>query len=881
MCGRCDSRPILPWLLLFALLLVPQLASASQWPTNLRVVIENTEPLKWPRSGRLPLFVLPISGSLASLADDEATDALEQLDQRGIGYSVDWNHNDFERSLAEGIRIGRIQKRLGQPIAVNANACLYSFCDGSEETLHVDANGERFAETSFGGRLGCPFALEHRIPVIKERVEKFLRAYQEQGLRIGFVFADWEIDGPIEWNDAWNTCRKCQRCRNAIPQIDDFRAFQSRLREIRSRLQLISFGDNVTAYFPTALVGNYGTYPHNGYRYWYDYFEEEPTSDAIPVRKDQAAKYREWSHEFDDTGYTFAMPVVYTWYRTFDWYDFAETDYRWFYNMLLVGSNAGRYTDRSTPIIPFVHWTTTAPPKEPEAHVKQFGRGRYQELLWHLLLRGHDTFFLWCMGPELKEEIRLVHEVYAASLEHGGFLNRGTSISYDVPSQPGSVVSGLRLGDRVLIRRTDFEERGQEPIRIALEDGKEVVVPPTPGLHLASATLPSQRTGFINKDGKTLFPIGMYEMPTDDDALKAMSAAGINLVLCGDRAALDRAHAVGMQGWKPLGLPQGATEGLRKQIEAVKDHPALAVWEGPDEIIWTFTAYSFLKDRAGFTRDDWNDQKKIAVDYAEKNAKRIMPAMRDAVKLIRELDDHQRPVWINEAADSDVGFARQYMPFIDITGCDYYAVRSTGTDLQSIGRLVNRWDAIGDGKPVWMVLQAFSWHSIKPERGRLYPSFAQSRFMAYDAIVHGAKGVLYWGSNMIDDPKFRESLYALTSELSALQPLLTGRSIEGVRANVIDDLFDPPGRGVRLLLLEDAHDYMLVLVNEDDHRHLGVEVQGLQMLNGRELSLLYGDETTRVSAGRLVTRMQPFEVKLLATNKAKYESKRTAGREYK
>ena len=64
---------------------------------------------------------------------------------------------------------------------------------------------------------------------------------------------------------------------------------------------------------------------------------------------DQRAKYREWANEFDDTGYTFSMPVVYTWYPTFHWYDFEDTDYRWFYNMLKVGSNAGRHTPRMFP----------------------------------------------------------------------------------------------------------------------------------------------------------------------------------------------------------------------------------------------------------------------------------------------------------------------------------------------------------------------------------------------------------------------------------------------------------------------------------------------------------------------------------------------------
>lgn len=857
-----------------------ELNAETKLPLNLQVVLDNTDSLRHSRNRRLPLFVLPISNSLSGLGDADAKQMLKELDARGIGYSVDWNHNEFNKTLAEGIRIGRWQRELGQPVTVNANACLYSFFDGSEQTLHIDKQGRRFADHSHGGKLGCPFALEHRVPVIKERVEKFLRAYSEAELPIDFIFADWEIDGPIEWNEAWKSGQKCEKCCQEISGIDDFRVFQSRLRSIRSHIQRVAFGDNVTHYFPQALVGNYGTYPHGGHRYWYDYFEKEPT-DGIPFRVDQRAKYREWAHEFDSTGYTFGMPVVYTWYPTFDWYDFQNTDYRWFYNMLLVGSNAGKHTDRSIPLIPFVHWHTTAPPQNAHPAVRQFGREAYQELLWHLLLRGHDTFFLWCLPDELADEIKLVHEVYSESLGYSGFIERGTPVNFDVPTKATSAVSGLRLANRVLVRQTDFRSNSTSPSTVLrLDDGAELQVASNEGMQIVEVEKRVPHPGLIMRDGKPTFPIGFYEMPSDDAALKEMADAGVNLIRCGNRAALDRAHAVGMSGWAPLSFPSGATPALKKQIETLVDHPALAVWEGPDEIIWTFTAYSFLKDRAGFTRDDWNQQKKIAVDYSEKEAAKIMPAMREAVQLIRRLDKRKLPVWINEAADSDVRFARQYMPFIDITGCDYYAVRKAGTDLQSVGRLVDRWHAIGQGKPVWMVLQGFSWHNVKQGRGRLYPHFKQTRFMVYDSIVHGAKGIFYWGSNTIDDPKFRESLYAMTSELQHLQPFLVTKKLAGVQANVIDDLFDLPGLGVRTALFKANDDFLLLLVNEDDHRHLGVDVQGLEPLNGRTLSLLYGDENLKVRDGRFVVRMQPYDVKLFSTNAPRYESSRSSGRDY-
>lgn len=852
--------------------------AAAELPENLRVVLDHTQPLEFTRRGRLPLLVLPISGALASVSDEQAEQALKELDRRGIGYTVEWSPGNFETSLAEALRIGRLQQKLGLRVAANANACLYSFYDGTDETLHVDSEAVPFADESFQPPLGCPFTLEHRIPAIKARITRFLDGYQQAGVTIDYCFADWEIDGPIEWNDAWNACRRCERCRREISNIDDFLAFQRRLRDIRSRLQRVAFAEPVRDYFPGALVGNYGVYPHGGLRYWYDYFERE-TPEA-PLVSDGKAKYRPWAHEFKPSGYTLAMPVIYTWYPTFSWYDFADLDYRWFYNMLLVGTNAGQHASKDVPVMPFVHWTTTAPPEDPSPEVVQFSKQRYQELLWHLLLRGHDSFFLWCVAEELPDEIELVHQVYAAALEYREFLERGTPIAWDVPRRPGPVISGLQLQDRVLVRRSNFGSNEPAEISVRLADGAKVEVPAKAGLHLLKTSVATAHDGLLKNDqGAPFFPLGSYELPASDEALRAMADAGINLFRCGSRADLDRVAQVGAYGWMPLAVQQGASDGLHKRIEAVVDHPALVVWEGPDEIVWTFTAYSFLKERAGFTRDDWNRQAPIAVDYANKTGGELIPKMREGIALVRQLDDRNRPFWMNEAADSDAHFVRQYVDSVDIIGCDYYAVRSEGSDLQSIGRLVNRWEAIGRGRPVWMVLQGFSWHAAKEGRERLYPSFDQSRFTAYDAIVHGARGVLYWGSETIDDSAFRQSIHALTSELSHLQPFLTGDAHRGVEAHLIDDLFDPPGRGVRTRLVRAGDDYLLMLVNEDDHRRLGIDVTGLNMLEGRSLKLLYGKETAQVQQGGFVTRMQPYEVKLFSTNE-RYATPRLDGRDY-
>jgi hypothetical protein len=249
------------------------------------------------------------------------------------------------------------------------------------------------------------------------------------------------------------------------------------LRVIRSRLQQYALTDPIRSRFPAALVGNYAVYPHNGYRYWYDYFEY--FVEGQPHIADQRAKYRLWYNEFPGTGYTCAMPVVYTWYPTYQWYDFENSDYRWFYNMLLVASNAGEHTAANVPIISFVHWHTTAPPAQPDPAVKQLSGESYQELLWHMLLRGTDAFFLWCPRDEDASEVELVHQVYAAAQQYGEFLAGGTPIEFRVPAVPSTVVSGLRLGERVLVRRTDFGS-SRAPVEIVV--GKQrISVEPSPG----------------------------------------------------------------------------------------------------------------------------------------------------------------------------------------------------------------------------------------------------------------------------------------------------------------------------------------------------------------------------------------------------------------
>lgn len=424
------------------------------WPDGIQTVLEQARPLTSPRGRRLPLYLWPAM-SPGPLSPERAEDLVRELDRRGVGLVCPWDPDRREGSLREALTVARAQGKLGLGIAIDATACLASYFDGSPATAHVRDSGKLFFDTSFGHpEMGCPFALDHRRPAIRERVEWFAGAYARERLAPRFVFADWEIDGPLEWNGAWDASRECRRCRERVPDLENFLAFQKAIRDLRADLQREDYAEPILRRFPRALVGNYAVYPNDGFRYWYDYFEHE--SPVLPGIREGYTLHRHWAAEWERSGYTFAMPVVYPWERLFYWTDAEPADFRWFRNMLFVGSNACRHTPRGVPIVAFVHFHMIPYFEQTDASPPQMSERAYRELLWHLLLRGVATFFLWCTEEENAVEVRLLHGVWAEAQQWGAFLERGQPITFDVPEQPVPVVSGLRLGDRVLVRRTDF-----------------------------------------------------------------------------------------------------------------------------------------------------------------------------------------------------------------------------------------------------------------------------------------------------------------------------------------------------------------------------------------------------------------------------------------
>ncbi|HDS74844.1 MAG TPA: hypothetical protein ENN56_04805 [Firmicutes bacterium] len=335
----------------------------------------------------------------------------------------------------------------------------------------------------------------------------------------------------------------------------------------------------------------------------------------------------------------------------------------------------------------------------------------------------------------------------------------------------------------------------------------------------------------IRQNGAPVFPLGMYEFPRDESEWKTWTDAGINLVRCGNREQLDIAHKYGVSVWVPVPMivvDDASERRLIEMIETLVGHPALAVWEVPDEAIWR--TICFGDDRA---RRLWEEPEDRVVEVVRRRDELVKGLARGA-KIIGERDPG-RPIWLNEATPSDQDTLARCLPWLDIVGFDFYPVPpSIERPMHEWGPLLDKYRRTAPRHELWAVQQAFSWSSL-PRHGAgkppSYPNTDQVRFAAWQAIAHGATGLLWWGSSHEDRPApFLADLMETVQELKKVQPFLTAANIPSVRISANQRL-RPSVLGVSgfVRLIEDADGRkrrMLALVNEDPWGH-DVELTGL------------------------------------------------------
>jgi len=283
---------------------------------------------------------------------------------------------------------------------------------------------------------------------------------------------------------------------------------------------------------------------------------------------------------------------------------------------------------------------------------------------------------------------------------------------------------------------------------------------------LASSALGATRVSFDASnntviDGKTIFPISLAILPPADakspqgkSAWDEFADGGVNLVRV-------TPHSEGNAAWDAEGY-QTATEymnhlapanlyvwmtlrpelsfvdpgeekkleKLKKVIETYKDHPALMGWKAADEPLW---------------------------GNMNTHGKRPPSSLALTYQTIHELDPNH-PVIVLQAPRGTADENAAYDPYLDVTGMDVFPIGyppggHVPTWPNKEISMVGDWTKIivdaARGKPVWMTLQiTFSGVTPtekQPNRIIRFPTFEQERFMTYEAIINGARGINYFG----------------------------------------------------------------------------------------------------------------------------------------
>ena len=289
-------------------------------------------------------------------------------------------------------------------------------------------------------------------------------------------------------------------------------------------------------------------------------------------------------------------------------------------------------------------------------------------------------------------------------------------------------------------------------------------------------------TGALVVDGRKVFPLGVSlpppvggTTPDGKDAWQELKEGGVSFVRTGranweaqeidaqiaaEQKIEDAAAAHGLLSWLWLGdLPNlpttagSAKEQLLTQVvDAFKAHPGLGAYKGIDE-----PQHSSIP-AAGLVR---------------------------AHAKLRALDpDH--PVVIIQAPRGTVADLTPYRPAYEITGADIYPVAyppgqqagRTNTDISVVGDVTKTMDEAAGAKPVWMTLQ-IAWSGTATSKSRpdsvpRFPSLPDERFMAYQAIVNGARGLVFFGGHLtqITRPRDAKAGWNWTFWNLVLKPLL-------------------------------------------------------------------------------------------------------------
>ncbi|RLD65216.1 MAG: hypothetical protein DRI95_09225 [Bacteroidetes bacterium] len=361
-------------------------------------------------------------------------------------------------------------------------------------------------------------------------------------------------------------------------------------------------------------------------------------------------------------------------------------------------------------------------------------------------------------------------------------------------------------------------------------------------------------------NGKRTFIIGSYHHPKTATPFKTLADNGYNYVrVTADSSQLDKAYKHNLYTWIYTTAVNEKDSAASKTklinlINKYKDHPSLLFWE--------------IEDEPAFT---WNSPKA-----------RVSPEkMQKSFDIIKELDK-KHVIITNHGPVNLISTLKKYNSSTDVVLVDVYPVIPNGIKpsyalfpdgfqgdllnpyISQVGEYIEKMKkVVNNSKPVFAVLQGFSWEMLKKEEERdtsmiLYPTYEQSRFMAYNAIVHGANGIVYWGTNYTPQPSpFINDLNRVTKELSEMQKVLSSKNTTNNIKQEYHELGYSVDAGVEFITKEISGKTYLISVNSDKNP-VNITFSGLNKF--KTVKVLTENRNITMQKGKFTDEYQAFGV---------------------
>lgn len=365
-------------------------------------------------------------------------------------------------------------------------------------------------------------------------------------------------------------------------------------------------------------------------------------------------------------------------------------------------------------------------------------------------------------------------------------------------------------------------------------------------------------------NGKPFFHIGnwWYTNRGDiDEDLEFLKEAGFNVIFLHHNhpqsknserfPLLDMVHKHGL--WGIVELPhkysvtmndQKRAEFKNKWVNLIKKyqkHPALFGYFGPDEAMIQGYTVETISEFYHWAKDN----------------------------------DPYHPLWYNEAPVGTVAEHQAYAnDTCDVFGVDIYPIGAPhGVDLGDrtltvIGKHTDRsMQAVKYRKPVWMIIQGFSWaHMRRPAKfqpadeamRKTYPDYPQTRFAAFNAILHGATGLQfhYLGYTVYVPDEFWQAVRKTTLELKYLTPVITARTVKNPAVKC-----DNPKVNMMVKNLNGKLYYILANESGDS---ISAKFTGF---SEKQLNVIFDSKPVKISNGAFELKLEPYAVRVMSAEK--------------